>query len=712
MPFSTDDLIQKAIDQRGRNRLEEALVSAVAAVEQDSLQSEAWWQLALCRLALVDKKNAIVALEKTVDLDPEASNAWAKLGELYYEEGRNEEAEGAFEQALAHDSDQETALIYMAFYHQKRDDKSRDDEEISVLEKLAHSSIISSAQKNRLGALHYRNLRMHEAIRCWKDDVWNADHPSQRYNLGLAYKQDSISQEADAIDMWRLVRKDWPDYELAEKRISEVLPKLLNLATKVNSYGDTILTEDQWFDLYINPFQVLNIPEDATLEELDSKAIQKLKKTLLQEIELEDGKLSWLPGVLVDRSQAIGLCDELNDELKKDFHWQVFKSKPLLSFLTKGSHEHFLVAEKHFELECVLRVETDKDFLNWLGGYFAPQFDRILTKAIGQLNVIIIECLLDGRRWVPESVMDECFKNAQRAVEKLLIPLNEFVEQSENVKPSVSIVESILNRNKLIEIMNLLPVFFEELQNTAVHSIRSIAVRCFNAHDDIELSRNIMEIAKRFKFRSVDANRTIEEDIATIEELIRKEKKHEARLTSRGGRWEITKEGVRHGDRVIVAKDISSVRWGIESSYQQGVKSYDFLMSFTADDGRRLNFGWHSGEHDLENQRKNFEKLVSATFNYIFPSLIQKIEAKLSSGNSFYIGTCKLTKTGVSFESKGWFFTSQNFVPWKNVAISIENGVISVSDIINSRKNTSFSLRETDNAPLLKWFVDYKSGVS
>lgn len=711
MPLSVDDLIEKAKEQRGRKRYEEALVSALAAVEQDNENSEAWWQVALSRSALGDNKNTIIALRKTVELNQGASNAWARLGDLLLKEGETDEAKDAFDWALIYDSEQITALEGMSSIYAEENDEDQDEDEISVLERIERLAGLSKFQINRFGILHYRNKRNHEAIRCWKMDVWNADHPSQRFNLGLAYNKDSISQDADAIDMWRLTLRDWPDYEPPKKSISNVLPRLLELSLKARQQGESILPQDQWFDHYMNPFQLLNVSDDADIDELDPKAIQKLKKTLMQEIDLEDGKVSWMPGVVIDKSRAIGLCDELNDDQRKDWHWLVFSNKSLLGFLTKGAHDHFLVNAHSSELETVERIDWDDDFLEWLGKMFAPQFDRVLTKAIDQGNAVLVECLLDGRRWVPESMVDECFMNAQRAVERLVKPLNELWEKADKVKPSVTDVEGLFKRGKLLEIMNLLPVFFEKQQNDAVHSVRGLAIKAFNSHDDIDLSRQIIELAKRFKFRSADANKTIEEDVETIEDLIRKERKHEAKLSKGDEDWEITKEGVRQGSRHIAAADVSAVRWGALITSENGGKVWDFLLAFIADDGRKLVFQWKANERDLEKHRGYFDNLINAAFNYVFPSLMEKIEARLNGGGSINIGPCKVTRFGVHYEVKGWIFTDQHFVPWRRVRVSIDNGDLYVVDFNDSKKRVSFSLRETDNAPLLRILANIKNGT-
>jgi hypothetical protein len=146
----------------------------------------------------------------------------------------------------------------------------------------------------------------------------------------------------------------------------------------------------------------------------------------LQEIELEDGSVPWLPGVSIDKSRAMGVCEELNDEDKRAFHWYVFQNRPLLAFLCQGSHEHFLVDEEDSPLDIIeILDEEAKGFREWLSEPFAAQFDRVLSKAIDARNLVVLECLLDGRRWVGASHADKCFESARRLVDRLLAPLRE-----------------------------------------------------------------------------------------------------------------------------------------------------------------------------------------------------------------------------------------------------------------------------------------------
>ncbi len=709
MPLTVEELLSKSKEQRGRKRYEEALVSALAAVEQDENDSEAWWQVALSRESIGDIRNSIAALRRTVELSPDASNAWARLGDLLIKTGQTEEAKDAFQMALEYYDEQTTALEGMSSILAEEDDQEQDDLEISVLERIERLSSLSSLQINRFGILNYRNGHIHEAIRCWKMEVWGSNHPSQRYNLGLGYNSPSISQDADAIDMWRLTLREWPDYEPPQKNLARVLPRLLALAERARRQGVTLLPKEQWFDHYINPFEVLNPPRQVDIDDLDAKTIQKLKRTLLHEIDLEAGFVSWMPHLVIDKSRAIQLCDELTDPEKKEWHWQVYSNKPLLHFLTTGAHEHFLVDSETSKLDTIERIEWDEDFLDWLGKFFAPQFDRVLAKAIGSGIPVIVECLLDGRRWVSAAMEADCFQNTQRAVETLVKPLSELLAGADETKPTVQSLDAVLTRGRFLEIMNLMPVFFETFQNDAVHAIRGLAVKAYNLHDDIDLSRDIIARAKRFKFRSAAANNTIEEDIKTIEALVKSERKHEAKLTSGSSRWEITKKGVQMGERFIAVEDVRSLRWGAMVANENNRATWDFLIAFDAGDGRQITFQWKALHKDLDEQKRFFEDLINAALNYILPSTLAKIEDRVAGGGSVTIGPCRLTEKGLQYEVKGWIFSDQHFTPWTRVRTSVENGQLSIFDAGDQRKRVSFSLRDTGNAHVLMILVKIKN---
>jgi hypothetical protein len=271
-------------------------------------------------------------------------------------------------------------------------------------------------------------------------------------------------------------------------------------------------------------------------------------------------------------------------------------------------------------------------------------------------------------------------------------------------------IERILNCGSLLRILNLLPTFFEDFQRTAIDSIRGIAVSSFNSHNDIDLSRQIIELAKQFRFPSADLNRAIQEDIEQIEKLIAQERANELKLIMGGKRVEITKEGIRFGDdRFISVADIAIARWGILITSINYVQEYDFILTAGANDGRRIVFNWKAS-NAIEEQEKYFQNMIIAFVEYLLPDLIDRTVNRIVSGLTLTIGPCRLTKHGIQYETTGWVFTNFHFVSWRHIQISIKNGDMIVHDINYPKKSTSFSLRDTDNAPLLKTLVNIMKG--
>lgn len=821
MPLTVEQLIEKSIDQRKRNRLDEALISAMAAIDADQDDVEAWWQLALSRLALKDTEKAIPALRKTVELAPGFAHGWTRLGISLLKMGSDQEAKLAFETAIDIDEEEEEEVLKpLSDIYAKENNSDQDESEISVLEKIDDYEGLESLQLNRLGNLHFRNNNYFEAIKYWKRDVECSGSRASRFNIGLAYNQPNISQYVDAIDMWRLALRYHPDYELPARNIAEVLPKLLIRGEKVKEVIETILVEDQWFSFYLNPFQLINAPEDLDFDEFEPKIIQKLKKKLLQEIDLEDGVIPWIEGLVVDKSRAIGLCDELNNDTLRWWHWNVFSCKPLLNFLHNGSYEHFIVDKDESPLDIIEILEDDDDFRDWISVPFSKQFDLVLSSTLEVLSksssdddLNVLKCLLDGRRWVSSSYEDRCFENSRRIVNNMLIPLRDLTESANNKSPSLSELKKNIEGKAIYKIFNILPVYFNdyrneavslirdisirsfnidsdceqakaildltrlfshktvvlndrlkddfkeiekirinrlliplrkvadsaeeeipsldslwkiidvdgiatilnglpedfsEYQNEAVSLIRDIAISCFNIHDDSDLSKSVLELTGLFKHKSASLNEKLKEDFKAIENIVKEERKHEAKKTKGSEAWAITKEGVKQGNRFIATSDVDSIRWGVAVTRNSYGIEYDFLLSIKAADGRSILFKWKTSQ-DVETSQGHFNDLVNAGITYLFPVIISRIEDRLSRGGVVKIGNCRVTNQGIEFETSGWFTTNTHFIPWRRVSTSIDNGELTIEDIASHKINITMPLRETDNAAILSFMADKKN---
>ena len=523
MALTVDELIEKSKDQRKRNRLDEALISARAAVDADQENAEAWWQLGLSRLALDDSEKALPALRMTVELAPNFAYGWCRLGKTLLELGNEQEAKSAFEKAIGLEEYEEDALLPLADIYEKENNRSQDTLEIDTLQKIDEIDKLDSFMLNRLGNLYYRNSSYYEAIKYWRRNVSLYGSRASRFNIGLAYSKPSISQLADAIDTWRLTLKYYPDYEFPSQEIAKFLPGVIDRNNKSRKIAETILSNDQWFSFYINPFKLINADDSLDIDDFDPKTIISLKSALLTEIDLEDGMVEWMSGLVIDKSKAISLCEELNDETKKEWHWAVFSYKPLLDFLHKGSYEHFFVDEFNSPLAIVDSLESDQDFCDWLSIPFSKQFDLVLTKTLDAITsspidneLNLLKCLLDGRRWVSIAYEDKCFENSRRAINELLVPLREISGISEEKAISLKEINYIIENKKIAGILNLLPVYFNDYRDEAVSLIHNIAINCSN----LTIAQSILELTNLFDYKSVSLDERLKQDFHFLKELI------------------------------------------------------------------------------------------------------------------------------------------------------------------------------------------------
>ena len=699
--MDVEELIEKARDQRKRDRYEEAVISAKAATVQDPDNADGWWLLALNNISLGRKEAALEALKGTNDKAPFFAQAWAKRGNLELALGTPKEAENSFEIALNCDGDEIEALRGLAFIYERNKATEKRTEEIRVLTKLDEIEGLNPGYLNRLGTLHFFNKHGFDAIKYWSRDAHHSDGTASLFNLGLAYNMEDVSQDVDAVDCWRLVMRRDVTHEKALSRIQAVKTPLLELAHEIQSFRESLcLPEDQWYSIYINPFQLLNSPKDFDFGELETKVVQKWKKTLLQEIELEEGNLHWMPGLTVDRSKAIEVVEKLSDRKVASHNWEVYKCKPLLDFLSKGDISHFLLNEESSPLDFIERMSTSEELREWLSEPFSAQYDRIFSKAVAAKALPIIEALLDGRRWVMPSYADRCFENALREADSILLPLRELKNRAETTKVSLKQIEEVLERHKIISILNLLPLYFRNLQNEAVNLVRSIAIDAHNVHEDSELSLAIIEQSKKFSFRSIELAQRLKDDFEAISEMIKKQREHESHLSFGSARHcKVTKEGFSDNGDLCPANEILALRWGIKVE-QNG--SHNYLFAVKRRTGKEHIVTWTSFDRDKQDEL--FEKLVNAAFHYIIPDLMEYLLDELKRGRTLTVGPVQITQHGMTFESKWLVFTRQNQVPWSGVNIVLHNGTAIVVDKLTGKKSPPISLRDVPNAMMLRLF--------
>jgi tetratricopeptide (TPR) repeat protein len=208
---TVDDLVAKASQQRKRGRLKEALVSAHQATVLGPNNADAFWQLALCQLDTSDAVNAIDSLEKVSELAPLFARGWTRLGLALLEEGESERGQECLEQAVKLKPDEVDALLKLAPIYERNE---RPEDELRVRAALDELVDLGSYDLNRLGILHHQKKDFYAAIGYYRRVA--AQGTAGLFNLGLVFSTPEVSQDADAIDVWRRTLERNPNHDRAK----------------------------------------------------------------------------------------------------------------------------------------------------------------------------------------------------------------------------------------------------------------------------------------------------------------------------------------------------------------------------------------------------------------------------------------------------------------------------------------------------------------
>jgi tetratricopeptide (TPR) repeat protein len=696
-------LLEQIKSLRQERRYEEACELSHELIASDERNADAWWNLALAQHSLGKLQDSITSLKTVLKLAPSFASGWAQYGVVLAANNQVDQGLKALAQALQLDPDQAFATRQAARICREQKDSAG---EIRYLTRLDAIGQADGNDLNQLGIAYWTKKHFGKAIDYYHRSATELESCAPYYNLALVYNHYEVSQDADAVDCLERALLIDPEYERARAKMAEIKPRLEKLAANVLQECEIGLAREEWYQFYVNPFELLvGRNYECDVDAYDAKQIQRLKRQLIHEIELEDGQIHYVEGLLIDKSRALSLCEELNDDNLKNYHWLVFSEPYLLDFLTRGGIRHFLCLEDYKPFDLLEELDNERvGFREWLSMPFARQYDLVLTRALQNSRESLVEALFDGRRWILREFEERCFEGARRQVDQLLVSLRQAAKQAKELRPTISDVTTTISHSGLISILNLLPEPFRDQQNEAVSLVRQIAITAVNEYGDTDLSKEILKISQKFSFKSAALTQRLAEDFQAIEKLIAQERQHEAKLILGADKLEITKDGVRKGTTFIAADNVTSIRWGVCITGTQYQHFHEFLMVCRDESGLETIFSWCTS-NEIEKQQKLFTSLIGAALNYLVPKICEKIQNHLDTGREVKIGPCSLMKHALTFEKSGWFSSKLIVLPWSQVETSLSNGVLSVYDRGDSRSRAEMGIRDTENAVILQFLT-------
>lgn len=247
---------------------------------------------------------------------------------------------------------------------------------------------------------------------------------------------------------------------------------------------------------YINPFDLLNI-QSENLSDIDSSIIRRAKKKLLADIELSDNDSIDHNGIELTKSDCIRAVDDLDHKDKNEFHYFIFKNPDLNSFLTSGDLRFF----KTYKSESIYKLA---EFLDFISPFFTFQYDKQLALNYKKQDIEKVKLLLSLKPITNEANKELCFKGTYSVIKEIeneIIILNKNVteKKSKYIDDNFNGLAALISKKVDVEVLNILPIYFQSLRNSLAQAIRNLARDINNdpfnnyktAYEIIEIANNI-----------------------------------------------------------------------------------------------------------------------------------------------------------------------------------------------------------------------------
>jgi len=264
----------------------EAITLYQGIVESDPADLNAWQCLVMCLRNTQAYEAGVETAKGALKVHARSAWLWREMGQMLIKHDRLDEAQKALDQAKRIEPGSEWLWRYLSQLHKARKQPALEAE---ALEELVDLDKASAADLNRLGIIHHENRNYSKALEFYRMSAVMEDWTAPHFNMGLVYNDPEVSQDADAADAYRLALLIDATYQKASAELETTKAKLLPLAAQARSQAEGLVRKEDRYQHYLNPFEVLQLEPD---DDVDPKVIQRAKKRLLQERELNEGRVS------------------------------------------------------------------------------------------------------------------------------------------------------------------------------------------------------------------------------------------------------------------------------------------------------------------------------------------------------------------------------------------------------------------------------------
>jgi hypothetical protein len=281
---------------------------------------------------------------------------------------------------------------------------------------------------------------------------------------------------------------------------------------------------------YINPIEILRLQAVET-SSIDNSVIKKAKKKLFADIELSDsGYLDYYKEHQLTRSDCERVIDELEEKKNIGFYSYLASNRQLNEFLVNGNYKIL----SSFKQESIYK---QPEFVDFVSPYFSKQLDRVLLKLFQDDNLELLAAALKTEFLLNQSGLNNAYRSLGNEIQRRIDCIDEITESikeeySDYTDSTINKVIKIVKKHFPIDLLNVLPKFFQSLINKIAKSINQLQLAIYYGLDAASVLVKLSDYLLKLEIDSIDKT-TFEENYVQFKKNQResiKRKKYESVL--------------------------------------------------------------------------------------------------------------------------------------------------------------------------------------
>ena len=224
---------------------------------------------------------------------------------------------------------------------------------------------------------------------------------------------------------------------------------------------------------YINPIEILELQAVET-SNIDNSVIKKAKRKLFADIELsDDGHFDYW-GYQLTKSDCERAIDELEEKDNVEFYSHLASNRQLNEFLVNGTYELL----DSFKQESIYKLP---EFVDFVSPYFSEKLDRALLKLFQDNNLELLAAALRTESLLNQSGLNNAYRSLSGEIQRRIAEIDEITESikeedSDYTEDSIKKVIKIVKKVTPIDLLHVLPNYFQSQINKIAGSINSLLI--------------------------------------------------------------------------------------------------------------------------------------------------------------------------------------------------------------------------------------------